>query len=64
MLARVARLTQADVVTSVDSLVSKPTLGGCRNFSVETFILPDGKALSISVVRPWLGYLTPDGKAL
>ncbi|KAK2165368.1 hypothetical protein LSH36_51g02001 [Paralvinella palmiformis] len=43
VMERVARFTQADIVTSIDGLVSKTTMGFCHSFSTQTYILSEGK---------------------
>lgn len=42
-MERVSRFTQADIVTSIDGLVSKTTLGFCHTFKVHSYKLPDGE---------------------
>ncbi|XP_064646018.1 1-phosphatidylinositol 3-phosphate 5-kinase-like isoform X3 [Lineus longissimus] len=42
VMERVARFTQAEVVHSIDGLVSKPRLGLCHNFRINSFELPNG----------------------
>ena len=44
-MERVARFTQADIVSSVDGLVSKTALGFCHTFRLNTFTLPNGETL-------------------
>jgi len=43
VLERLARLTQADKVMSIDAIVGKPSLGMCHNFSVQGFHLDNGQ---------------------
>lgn len=38
MIAAVARVTQADIVSSMDKLVAEPRLGRCATFRVQTFV--------------------------
>lgn len=37
VLERVARCTQADIVTSVDAHIGRPLLGTCKRFYLKTF---------------------------
>ncbi|KAL3891964.1 hypothetical protein ACJMK2_004204 [Sinanodonta woodiana] len=43
VMERLARFTQADIVPSIDSLVSGPALGFCHTFCVKTFTLLSGE---------------------
>ena len=43
-MERVSRFTQADIVPSVDSLVSKTAMGFCHTFKTQTYSMPDGKS--------------------
>ena len=45
VMERVSRFTQADIVPSVDSLVSKTAMGFCHTFKTQNFTLPDGNSL-------------------
>ena len=38
VLERVARCTQADIVTSVDAHIGRPQLGICKSFYLKTFL--------------------------
>ncbi|XP_074643443.1 1-phosphatidylinositol 3-phosphate 5-kinase-like isoform X3 [Tubulanus polymorphus] len=42
VMQRVARFTLADIVPSIDGLVSKPRLGICHKFYSQQFTLPNG----------------------
>lgn len=42
VLERIARCTNADIVTSVDAYVGKPQLGSCAAFYTKNFSLKDG----------------------
>lgn len=48
VMERVARLTEATIVTSIDGLVNKTTMGSCQNFNMQTFTLIDGTSLEHS----------------
>ena len=43
VLERVSRFTQADIITSIDGLVSKTALGLCHTFYTQANSLPDGQ---------------------
>lgn len=45
IMERVARCTNADILTSVDSHVGSTKLGTCRSFYTKKFTLKDGKKL-------------------
>ena len=54
VMVRMSRLTQADIVPSIDGLVNRPQLGFCHNFKVHTFSLPHGKCYYLdSPPSPW-----------
>lgn len=50
VLERVARCTQADIVTSVDAHVGRPQLGTCRRFYLKTFQSEKGVYLKVYVL--------------
>ena len=41
-MERLSRFLQADIVPSIDSLVTMPALGFCHSFSVANYNLPSG----------------------
>ncbi|GCB76729.1 hypothetical protein scyTo_0015541 [Scyliorhinus torazame] len=43
VLERVSRVTQGDLVMSMDQLLTKPRLGTCHKFFLQPFQLPNGK---------------------
>ena len=45
-MERVARFTQADIITSIDGLVGKTDLGMCHKFYLTNFLFPDGKIVT------------------
>jgi 1-phosphatidylinositol-3-phosphate 5-kinase len=49
VLERVARCTQADIVTSVDAHIGRPQLGTCRSFYLKTFQDEKGMCLNVYV---------------
>ena len=49
-MERISRATQADIVPSVDSLVSKTSMGFCHTFKTQTYNLPDGKILGTKIL--------------
>ena len=42
-MERLSRFLQADIVPSIDSLVTMPALGFCHTFSVANYALPSGE---------------------
>lgn len=46
-MAKVSRFTQADINTSLDSLVSKSNMGFCHNFKLQSYTLPDGSVKTL-----------------
>lgn len=49
VLERVARCTQADIVTSVDAHIGRPQLGTCKSFYLKTFQDEKGVYLKVYV---------------
>ncbi|KAL8580115.1 hypothetical protein ACOMHN_061229 [Nucella lapillus] len=49
VMERLARFTQADVVSSIDGLVSKPNLGFCHDFHCQTYSLPHKEKKTVVV---------------
>ncbi|KAH9523854.1 hypothetical protein Btru_047241 [Bulinus truncatus] len=49
VMERLARFTQADIVPSIDGLVSKPKMGFCHDFSVQTYNLPNKETKTLAV---------------
>ncbi|XP_041374474.1 1-phosphatidylinositol 3-phosphate 5-kinase-like isoform X2 [Gigantopelta aegis] len=49
VMERLARFTQADIVPSIDSLVSRPTLGFCHTFKCQSYLLPSGETKTFVV---------------
>ena len=47
VMERVARFTQATIVSSIDGLVKQTTMGSCQHFYIRTHQLPDGKTKSL-----------------
>ncbi|GAB1606466.1 1-phosphatidylinositol 3-phosphate 5-kinase-like isoform X1 [Argonauta hians] len=47
VMQRLARCTQAEIVHSIDGLVSKPKLGFCNSFKVKNFQLPNGNTKTL-----------------
>ncbi|XP_039284821.1 putative 1-phosphatidylinositol 3-phosphate 5-kinase [Nilaparvata lugens] len=47
VLERVAKVTRADIVTSVDAHVGRPQLGTCRYFHIETYTTDTGGAKTL-----------------
>lgn len=43
MLDRVSRVTQGDLVMSMDQLLTKPRLGSCHKFCIQPFTLANSK---------------------
>lgn len=43
VLDRVSRMTQGDLVMSMDQLLTKPRLGTCHKFYMQVFQLPNGE---------------------
>lgn len=43
VLDRVSRMTQGDLVMSMDQLLTKPRLGTCHKFYMQAFQLPNGE---------------------
>lgn len=43
MLDRVSRMTQGDLVMSMDQLLTKPRLGTCHKFYLQSFQLANGE---------------------
>uniref|UniRef100_A0A8C4QV24 1-phosphatidylinositol-3-phosphate 5-kinase n=1 Tax=Eptatretus burgeri TaxID=7764 RepID=A0A8C4QV24_EPTBU len=43
----VSRMTQGDLVQSLDQLVSKPRLGSCHKFHLQPFSVPSGQAKTL-----------------
>lgn len=43
VLDRVSRMTQGDLVMSMDQLLTKPQLGTCHKFYMQVFQLPNGE---------------------
>ena len=51
-MERVARFTQADIITSIDGFVSKTELGLCHQFQLQKYVFPDGKSECYTCVIP------------
>ncbi|CAG5126011.1 unnamed protein product, partial [Candidula unifasciata] len=49
VMERLARFTQADIVPSIDGLVSKPNMGFCHDFRLQTFTLPNKETKTLAV---------------
>lgn len=49
VLERVARCTQADIVTSVDAHIGRPQLGTCKRFYLKTFQSEKGMYLKVYI---------------
>lgn len=49
VIQRLARFTQADIVESIDGLVSKPNLGFCHDFHCQTYTLPNKEIKTVAV---------------
>jgi len=49
VLERVARCTQADIVTSVDAHIGRPQLGICKSFYLKTFLDERGMYLKVYI---------------
>ncbi|XP_070187506.1 1-phosphatidylinositol 3-phosphate 5-kinase-like isoform X2 [Littorina saxatilis] len=49
VMERLARFTQADIVPSIDGLVSKPNLGFCHDFHCQTYTLPNKELKTVVV---------------
>ncbi|XP_038644594.1 1-phosphatidylinositol 3-phosphate 5-kinase isoform X4 [Scyliorhinus canicula] len=47
VLERVSRVTQGDLVMSMDQLLTKPRLGTCHKFFLQPFQLPNGHAKTL-----------------
>uniref|UniRef100_S4RPG6 DEP domain-containing protein n=1 Tax=Petromyzon marinus TaxID=7757 RepID=S4RPG6_PETMA len=47
VMEMVSRMTQGDLVHSIDQLVTKPRLGSCHKFYVKAFQLPNGKSKTL-----------------
>ena len=47
VMERVARFTQATIVSSIDGLVKQTTMGSCQHFYMRTHQLPDGTTKSL-----------------
>ncbi|XP_069790552.1 LOW QUALITY PROTEIN: 1-phosphatidylinositol 3-phosphate 5-kinase [Narcine bancroftii] len=47
VLDRVSRVTQGDLVQSMDQLLTKPHLGTCHKFFLQPFQLPDGSSKTL-----------------
>ena len=43
VMERLSRFLQADIVPSIDSIVTIPALGFCHTFSVANYALPSGE---------------------
>ncbi|XP_048238602.1 1-phosphatidylinositol 3-phosphate 5-kinase-like isoform X1 [Haliotis rufescens] len=50
VMERVARITQADIVSSIDGLVSRPKLGFCHSFKCQPYPLPNGGLKTVVVM--------------
>ncbi|XP_046543785.1 LOW QUALITY PROTEIN: 1-phosphatidylinositol 3-phosphate 5-kinase-like [Haliotis rubra] len=50
VMERVARVTQADIVPSIDGLVSRPKLGFCHSFKCQPYLLPNGDLKTVVVM--------------
>lgn len=44
MLDRVSRVTQGDLVMSMDQLLTKPRLGSCHKFCIQPFTLANSES--------------------
>ncbi|XP_059146645.1 1-phosphatidylinositol 3-phosphate 5-kinase-like isoform X3 [Physella acuta] len=49
VMERLARFTQADIVPSIDGLVSKPKMGFCHDFRVQTYNLPNKETKTLAI---------------
>ncbi|KAK7498566.1 hypothetical protein BaRGS_00010226 [Batillaria attramentaria] len=49
VMERLARFTQADIVASIDGLVSKPNLGFCHDFHCQTYTMPNKESKTVVV---------------
>jgi len=47
VMERIARFTQATIVSSIDGLVKQTTMGACQHFYMRTHQLPDGTTKSL-----------------
>jgi len=47
VMERIARFTQATIVSSIDGLVKQTTMGSCQHFYMRTHQLPDGTTKSL-----------------
>ncbi|GFN83677.1 1-phosphatidylinositol 3-phosphate 5-kinase [Plakobranchus ocellatus] len=48
VMERLARFTQAHIVSSIDGLVSKPNMGFCHDFRVQTYTLPNKETKTLT----------------
>lgn len=48
VLERVARVTKADIVKSIDAQIGRPQLGTCKLFHVKSFITDTGDAIFLN----------------
>ena len=55
VMERLARFTQADIVPSIDGLVSKPNLGFCHDFHCQTYHLPNSECIFLQVTEKKYG---------
>ncbi|CAL1530359.1 unnamed protein product, partial [Lymnaea stagnalis] len=49
VMERLARFTQADIVSSIDGLVRKPKMGFCHDFRVQTYNLPNKESKTLAI---------------
>nr|CFW94242.1 Eka-PIP kinase protein [Euperipatoides kanangrensis] len=49
VMERVARCTQADIVSTIDGQITRPRLGFCHQFRVQNYTLPDGQTKTLMV---------------
>lgn len=47
VMERIARCTQATIVSTVDAHLARPQLGTCQNFKVKTYSIPGAKAKTL-----------------
>ena len=52
-MERVSRFTRAEIVKSIDGLVSKTALGFCNLFKLQNFVLSDGEWVRLSEFYAW-----------